>query len=30
MERIPETYLKNNKEIPDLFVYDFKMTSDAV
>ena len=30
IENIPEIYLKNKKESPDLFVYDFKMTSDVV
>ena len=30
IENIPEIYLKNKKENPDLFVYDFKMTSDVV
>lgn len=30
IENIPEIYLKENKENPDLFVYDFKMTSDVV
>ncbi len=30
IENIPEIYIKNKKESPDLFVYDFKMTSDVV
>ena len=30
IENIPESYLANEKEIPDLFVYDFKMTNDVV
>ena len=30
IENIPEAYLKNSKESPDIFVYDFKMTSDIV
>ncbi len=30
IENIPEIYLKDKKESPDLFVYDFKMTSDVV
>ncbi|HTO15443.1 MAG TPA: AraC family transcriptional regulator [Edaphocola sp.] len=30
IENIPEIYFKNKKEHPDLFVYDFKMTSDVV
>lgn len=30
IENIPEIYLKDKKEIPDLFVYDFKMTNDVV
>jgi AraC-like DNA-binding protein len=30
IENIPEIYFKNNKENPDLFIYDFKMTSDVV
>jgi AraC-like DNA-binding protein len=30
IENIPEIYFKNKKENPDLFVYDFKMTSDVV
>ena len=30
VENIPETYIKNNQETPDLFVYDFKMTNDVV
>jgi len=30
IENIPEIYFKDNKEHPDLFVYDFKMTSDVV
>ncbi len=30
IENIPETYIKDKKESPDLFVYDFKMTNDVV
>lgn len=30
IENIPELYIKDKKESPDLFVYDFKMTSDVV
>ncbi|WP_299254981.1 AraC family transcriptional regulator [uncultured Cytophaga sp.] len=30
IENIPEMYIKNNQENPDLFVYDFKMTNDVV
>lgn len=30
IENIPEIYLKDKKENPDLLVYDFKMTSDVV
>ncbi len=30
IENIPEIYFKDKKENPDLFVYDFKMTSDVV
>ena len=30
IENIPEIYIKNKNEVPDLFVYDFKMTSDVV
>lgn len=30
IENIPEIYFKDNKNIPDLFVYDFKMNSDLV
>jgi len=32
IENIPEIYIKDalGKENPDLFVYDFKMTSDVV
>ena len=30
IENIPEIYFKNKRENPDLFVYDFKMTSDVV
>jgi AraC-like DNA-binding protein len=30
IENIPEIYITNNKESTDLFVYDFKMTSDVV
>lgn len=30
IENIPEIYIKNRKESSDLFVYDFKMTSDVV
>ena len=30
IENIPEIYLKNKKQTPDLFVYDFKMTNDIV
>lgn len=30
IENIPEIYFKDKKENPELFVYDFKMTSDVV
>lgn len=30
IENIPETYIEGKKRNPDLFVYDFKMTSDVV
>jgi len=30
IENIPEIYIKDKKEHPDLFVYDFKMTEDVV
>lgn len=30
IENIPEIYIKNNQEKPDLFVYDFKMAIDVV
>jgi len=30
IENIPELYIKDKKESPDLFVYDFKMTTDVV
>lgn len=30
IENIPEIYIKDNNEIPDLFAYDFKMTHDVV
>ena len=30
IENIPEIYIKNNQESPDLLVYDFKMTNDVV
>lgn len=30
IENIPEIYITDKKESPDLFVYDFKMTSDVV
>lgn len=30
IENIPESYLKDKNENPDLFVYDFKMRSDVV
>lgn len=30
IENIPESYLSEQNEHPDLFVYDFKMTSDVV
>lgn len=30
IENIPEIYLQNDKKNQDLFVYDFKMTSDVV
>lgn len=29
IDNIPEIYLKEQKENPDLFVYDFKMTNDV-
>lgn len=30
VENIPESYLKTKGEIPDLFVYDFKMTENLI
>ncbi len=30
IENIPEIFIKNKKEQPDLFVYNFKMTNDVV
>lgn len=30
IENIPEIYIKDKTEVPDLLVYDFKMTSDVV
>jgi len=30
IENIPEIYIDNDQKHPDLFVYDFKMTSDVV
>lgn len=30
IENIPESYLSSAKIVPDLFVYDFKMTNDVV
>lgn len=30
IENIPELYIKDKKESPDLFVYNFKMTTDVV
>lgn len=30
IENIPEIYIKDKKESPDLFVYDFKMTNDVL
>ncbi len=30
IENIPEIYIEDKKENPDLFVYDFKMTTDVV
>lgn len=30
IENIPESYIKNQENIPDLFVYDFKMTEDII
>ncbi|SFZ94520.1 AraC-type DNA-binding protein [Flaviramulus basaltis] len=30
IENIPEIYIKDKKKSPDLFVYDYKMTSDVV
>ena len=30
IENIPEIYITDKKEIPDLLIYDFKMTSDVV
>lgn len=30
IENIPEIYIKDKKESPELFVYDFKMTNDVV
>lgn len=30
IENIPEVYINNKKETPDLFIYDFRMTDDVV
>ncbi len=30
IESIPESYIKNQESLPDLFVYDFKMTEDSI
>jgi len=30
IENIPQIYLDDNKEVPDLFGYDFKITNDVV
>ena len=30
IENIPEIYIKDKKESPDLFVYDFKMTNNVI
>jgi len=30
IENIPEAYIDSQKETPDIFIYDFKMTSDVV
>lgn len=30
IEKIPEIYLEDTKESPDLFVYDFKITDDTI
>jgi len=30
IENIPEIYIKDKKDKPYLFVYDFKMTSDLI
>ncbi len=30
IENIPESYMKNQESIPDLLVYDFKMTEDII
>jgi AraC-like DNA-binding protein len=30
IENIPEIYIENKKETPDLFIYDFKMINDVV
>lgn len=30
IENIPESYIKNQESLPDLFVYDFKMTEDII
>ncbi|MEE9437948.1 MAG: AraC family transcriptional regulator [Saprospiraceae bacterium] len=30
IENIPETYLKDKNKVPELFIYDFRMTSDVV
>ena len=30
IENIPEVYIIDKKKSPELFVYDFKMTSDVV
>ncbi|WP_347174297.1 helix-turn-helix domain-containing protein [Polaribacter uvawellassae] len=30
IENIPEIYIKDKNESPDLFVYDFKMTNDVI
>ena len=30
IENIPELYIKHQEKLPDLFVYDFKMTEDII
>lgn len=30
IENIPESYIKHQENLPDLFVYDFKMTEDSI